>query len=102
MLEEENSNVFFIVETDTKIIQSPDDYRLEGYVTVLQKKEKQEYMVKIMAVIDEDITKELNIRNDLIMTGKFPLLWMEINRKNEEGLLVCGFSREWTHNENNS
>ena len=36
-------------------------------------------MVRILAVIEEDISKETKIRGDL-MSGEFPSIWMEINR----------------------
>ena len=66
---------------------------MEGYVTVLQQREKPEDMVRVMALIREDTSKEVKVREDL-MSEKFPSIWIEA----EKGLLVCGFYREWTRN----
>ena len=30
------------------------------------------------------------------MTSKFPSIWIEIERKHERNILVCGFYREWS------
>ena len=58
-------------------------------------------MVRVMALIEEGQSKEAKVREDL-MSEKFPSIWLEMKRRNEKELLICGFYREWTRNGMNS
>jgi hypothetical protein len=37
LLNEEKISIMFLVETDNKMIRTPEEYKLEGFVTILQK-----------------------------------------------------------------
>jgi hypothetical protein len=50
--------------------------------------------VRVIGLIEENIVKSTNIREDL-MSAKFPSIRIEINREHQKNLLICGFYREW-------
>ena len=83
MLKEEDLNVLFLVETDTKSVKTPEEYRVEGFITVLPKREKNEDMVRMIALMDEETSKQAKIREDL-MSSEFPSIWIEVERKKEK------------------
>ena len=51
MLREEQLNVMFLVETNTKSIKTPKDYKIEGFTTILQKTKKEEESVREITLI---------------------------------------------------
>jgi hypothetical protein len=91
----------FLVEIDTKMIRTPEEYKLEGFITILQKKDEQDENLRIIALIEEELSKNVKIREDLMST-EFPSIWIEVRKKNEKGILIGGFYREWTHKGNKS
>ena len=91
----------FLVETDTKMIRTPEEYKLEGFITILQQKDEQDENLRIIALIEEELSKNVKIREDLMST-EFPSIWIEVRKKNEKGILIGGFYREWTHKGNKS
>ena len=96
LLNEEKMTIMFLVETDTKMIRTPEEYKLEGFITILQKKDEQDENLRIIALIEEELSKNVKIREDLMST-EFPSIWIEVRKKNEKGKLIRGFYREWTH-----
>jgi hypothetical protein len=98
MLNSEKLNIMFLVETDTKLPNGKSDYKIEGYATVLQKTNQSTDKIRIIGLVEEDTFKYTKIREDLMST-EFPTIWLEIIRTNYKNLLVCGFYREWTRND---
>ena len=101
MLNSEKLNIMFLVETDTKMLHGKNDYKIEGYETILQKTNKSNEKIRIICLVKEETFKCTKIREDL-MSSEFPTIWLEITRNNQKNLLVCGFYREWTRNGNNT
>jgi hypothetical protein len=101
MLNSEKLNIMFLVETDTKLPNGKSDYKIEGYATVLQKTNQVNDKIRIIGLVEEDTFKYTKIREDLMST-EFPTIWLEIIRTNYKNLLVCGWYREWTRNDDST
>ena len=94
ILKNEHLNVLFLVETDVILENGKDSYKIENYQTVVTKHESEKEKVRVIGLIEENIVKSTNIREDLMSTN-FPSIWIEINREHQKNLLICGFYREW-------
>ena len=69
----ENSlKITFLVETDTIAVNVEDDYKILGFKTLIQKKEKLSDVTRIICLIDEKFADNVIIRSDL-STEDFPL-----------------------------
>ena len=52
-------------------------------MTVLPKREKNQDLVKMIALMDEETSKEAKLWEDL-MSKELPSIWMEVDRKKEK------------------
>ncbi len=91
----------FLVETDITMLNGKEDYKIEGYETILQKTDQNMEKIRIIGLVEEEMRNITKVRTDL-MTKEFPSIWLEITRSKQKNLLICGFYREWTRNGNNS
>ena len=101
ILKSEKVNIMFLVETDLTMLNGKEDYKIEGYETILQKTDQNTEKIRIIGLVEEEMRNITKVRNDL-MTKEFPSIWLEITRSKQKNLLICGFYREWTRNGNNS
>jgi len=101
ILKAEKVNIMFLVETDITMLNGKEDYKIEGYETILQKTDQNMEKIRIIGLIEEEMRNITKVRTDL-MTKEFPSIWFEITRSKQKNLLICGFYREWTRNGNNS
>jgi hypothetical protein len=58
----EKISIMFLVETDTKMIRTSEEYKLEGFITILKKKDEQDENLRIIALIEEELSKNVKIR----------------------------------------
>ncbi len=91
----------FLVETDITMLNGKEDYKIEGYETILQKTDQNMEKIRIIGLVEEEMRNITKVRTDL-MTKEFPSIWLEITRSKQKNLLICGFYREWTRNGNSS
>ena len=88
MLNSEKIDIFFITETDTKNINSAEDYQIDGYKTI---------MPLILCLIKNAISNKFKVRLDL-MSKEFSSIWIETNEMgNKKTQMFAGFYRVWTH-----
>ena len=93
-------NLMFLVETDTMMVQTEEDYYIKGYKTIVQKKdpkEKSKSPTRIICLVDAKIGENSKTRIDL-MDSEFPSIWVEYKNENSKNVLICGLYREWTKN----
>ena len=64
LLKNENLDVLFLVETDTKTLKSSSEYIFKGYDTILQKTNEKNPKVRTIALINNTISSEMVIMND--------------------------------------
>ena len=88
-------DIFFLVETDTNMIHSENDYKIKGYKTVFPLKDGNNLKTRMICLTNES-NDNIKTRPDL-MDPKFPSIWCEEVREHEKNLLICGFYREWSH-----
>ena len=67
-----------LVETDTKVIMSNQDYRIPGYETILQLVDEKNKNVRIMALVKNSVNQDITIRKEL-MSPNFPSIWIQVN-----------------------
>ena len=94
ILKKDNIDIYFITETDTTSLGSPDQYKLEGYITIFPERESSESKIRILALIKESRVSSVKIRRDL-MDPNFSSIWIEYKAKNKKQTLISGFYREW-------
>ena len=87
-------NIVFLVETDTNAINTETDFRIKNFKTVIQNKKEDTQQTRIICLVEESISNQITIRNDLT-SPNFPSIWVEV--KNNQGVnTICGgFYREW-------
>ena len=95
LLTTEKLDIFFLVETDTNMIHSENDYKIKGYKTVFPLKDGNNLKTRMICLTNES-NDNIKTRPDL-MDPKFPSIWCEEVREHEKNLLICGFYREWSH-----
>jgi len=49
MLNSEKLDIMFLVETDTKMIKGKDNYKIDGYETIIQKTDTNTEKIRIIA-----------------------------------------------------
>ena len=90
-------NVIFLVETDTNAVNVESDFKISGFKTIIQNKEKTNDPTRVVCLIDEKMAEYVIIRTDLA-SKDFPSLWIEMENENGKNVLCCGFYREWAPN----
>ena len=101
LLNKEEIDVLFLVETDTQMIGEEKDYVVQGYRTILPKLAETDNKIRIMSLVKEGKMDKMKIRHDL-MSENFPSIWLEIERINRTNLTIGGFYREWTRHGDSS
>ena len=86
--------VIFLVETDTNSVNSETDYKLPGFKTIVQTKETENDITRIICLVDEKMSANTIIRQDLT-SKNFPSLWLELENEAGKNILCGGFYREW-------
>ena len=94
LLESEKLDVLFLTETDTKK-QNATGYKIKGFNTFVQLKKSDEDMVRIIALVKEEVGLNLKLREDL-MDETFPSVWLEAQDKFKSATLIGGFYRQWS------
>ena len=84
ILKEEEVDIMFLTETDTRAVLKETDYQLAGYNTILPKKVNDLEYTRIIALVSHKISNRIKVRNDL-MSPNFPSIWLEIS----ENLINC-------------
>ena len=87
-------NMIFLVETDTSAINNENDYSIQGFKTIIQKKRAESDPTRIICLIDNKLASHALIRNDLTSTD-FPSLWVEIENEKGKNIICGGYYREW-------
>ena len=90
----------FLTETDTKQLLTKNDYKIEGYETFLQKTVPNKNLVRIIALIKNELL-DLVSCCEALMDSEFPSIWLEIKIQGCQRTLVGGFYRVWTHENKN-
>jgi hypothetical protein len=93
-LKNEDLCMAFLVEVDTSNIDTPEDYQIEEYETIIPKTHKDKKK-RIIALRKSNMKAKTKTREDLI-SPDFPSKWVEWENTNSKNTLVCGFYREWT------
>ena len=101
ILKEENVDIMFLTETDSKTIKKDTDFQIAGYDTVLPLIEKDNDNIRIIALVSQKIRNKVKTRSDL-MSDAIPSIWLEVKENVNKITLVSGFYREWSHGGNNS
>ena len=101
ILKQNELNIIFLVETDTKAVNKEADFKIEGFKTVVQNKKDDSAPTRIICLISESLSEQIIIRNDLTSTD-FPSLWIEVENSQGVNSICGGFYREWAPNGNNS
>ena len=83
------------VTPSTFLLNSADDFKIEGYRTVIQKRNLLSDKVRILALIIDSNSFQISERDDL-MSQNFPLIWLDIKNKLEMPYTVAGAYREWS------
>ena len=94
LLQEEKIDVIFLTETDV-LLQSDNEYQIEGFKTVLPIKSNHEDKTRIICLIKNEWMSKCTIRNEL-MTSDFASIWIEIKTSNLRSSIIGGYYREWT------
>ena len=68
----------FLVETDITMLNGKEDYKIEGYETILQKTDQNMEKIRIIGLIEEEMRNITKVRTDL-MTKEFPLVSTQIS-----------------------
>ena len=55
ILKTEKVNIMFLVETDTKMLNGKEDYKIEGYETILQKTDQKTEKIRIIGLVEEEM-----------------------------------------------
>ena len=95
LLDKENIDILFLIETDTSKIESENDYVLNGYKTILPLRNDKSEKIRIMLLIKESIASDFKISVDL-MSPNFPSIWLEkirIDDNNSENSLAIGLCK---------
>ena len=79
------------------ILCKPEDYKIEGFTTVFQKRESENEKVRIIALIKDETESQITIKENL-MTYGVPSIWMELKTEHSVPVAICGVYREWSHN----
>jgi len=59
MLNSEKLDIMFLVETDTKMIKGKDNYKIDGYETIIQKTDTNTEKIRIIAYYHFNLATEL-------------------------------------------
>ena len=87
--------IIFLVETDTYAVNVEEDFKIQGFKTLVQKKEKLSDVTRIICLIDENLQDNIIVRSDL-STNEFPSLWVELENNSGKNIICGGFYREWS------
>ena len=79
------------------LLQSDNEYQIEGFKTVLPIKSNHEDKTRIICLIKNEWMSKCTIRNEL-MTSDFASIWIEIKTSNLSSSIIGGYYREWTVN----
>ena len=102
LLMEEQLDVLFLTETDTKRI-NVCNYKIRGYSTLMQSgvDDLDTDIIRIVALKKDDCGVKIEIRNDL-MSASFPSIWLEIQDQRLSKSMIGGLYRQWSNNGNRS
>ena len=95
MLMDEELDILFLTETDTKI-ENEKDFKIAGYKTIFHVRVENAQKVRMMCLVNEASQHIINVRPDL-MSDLFVSIWLEVKTSHNQFTLVSGFYREWTH-----
>ena len=101
IIKQNKLNIIFLVETDTNAVNKESDFKIEGFKTVVQNKKDDSTPTRIVCLIDERLSAQISIRNDLTSMD-FPSLWIEVENSAGVNSICGGFYREWTPNGKNT
>ena len=99
ILETEKINIMFLVETDVILLNGKEDYKLEGFSTVITNQDSADEKIRVLGLVHEDLATNIKVREDL-MSKQFPSIWLELQRESKKNVLIGGFYREWTREGN--
>ena len=97
LLKTEKIDILFLNETDSVNIHKESDYNIEGFSTILQKRDNENSKVRLICLINKKIMNSSEIRLDL-MSPDFPSIWVEKKNEGKKSIVIGGFYREWNHN----
>ena len=96
LLKNEEINILFLTESDI-ILGKTDDYKIEGFTTVFQKRESENEKIRVVAFIKEDVESQIIVKENL-MSFEVPSIWLELKAEHSVPFIICGVYREWAHN----
>ena len=73
-INEEQIDVAFITETDTKSLRKEENYQIKGYKTIFPNRMSEVSKIRIIAFVKESLASQIKIRSDL-MSKEFPSIW---------------------------
>ena len=85
----------FLTESDI-ILQKAEDYKIEGFQTVIRSREKVDEKVRILALISDKISSSFSIQNDL-MGCEIPSIWLKLSIDIGKPVLISGFYHNNMH-----
>ena len=96
LLQEEDLDLLFLTEADTKLINVAN-YKINGYRTIAPMAKDENDTIRVIAVAREEAGVEWKIREDLMSDG-FPSIWLEVQDREKSGTIIGGFYRQWSNN----
>ena len=97
ILKNENIDIIFLLETDTKNLAIEADFQIEGYKTIFYKRKEQIDNLRIISLIKEEVAGSITILYK-IMNEEIPSIWLEFKDQDQTKIAIGSFYREWTHN----
>ena len=88
LLNKEKINILFLTETDI-ILCNTEDYKIEGFTTIFQKRESENEKIRIVALIKEDVESQISVKESLMSTD-VPSIWLELKAEHSVPFVICG------------
>ena len=95
LLNNEDIDIAFITETDTKELRKETDYLISGFKTFFPSRKNDFSKIRILAFVKDSILSQIKLRTDL-MSNEFPSIWLEFINPIKKNTLIAGFYRQWS------
>ena len=95
LLKEEDIDIMFLTEVDTRAITTKNDYQVEGYVTMLPKIRDGGNIVRVLCLVKNEIQERVKLLEHF-MSEDFSSIWLEYTDLLGAKTNIGGFYREWT------
>ena len=72
------------------------NYKIRGFSTLLPIVEDEQDMVRIIAIVRDELGLDFQLREDL-MSADFPSIWVEVTDIQKSKIILGGFYRQWSN-----